>query len=129
MLNHLFYQNPVAFANYNFILNKNHQLRRLIAILKKNRRLNRGEQMSISSRFYETRSFEKELTKNRLLCLFIAINRTINRSGNRDIIVYFNAILITWGYSSFGLFSPGKKPKEKIDEAYNKHVFYIKLQV
>ena len=79
MLNHLFYQNPVTFGNYILILKKIVSSDDFIAIFQKKI----VDQIAINYRF---------LSKSRA----IAIKRTINRPENRDKIVDFAAILMTW---------------------------------
>jgi hypothetical protein len=83
MLNHLFYQNPVTFGNYILILKKIVSSDDFIAIFQKKI----VDQIAINYRF---------LSKSRA----IAIKRTINRLENRDKIVDFAAILITWASMS-----------------------------
>ena len=84
MLNHLFYQNPVTFGSYIFILKKIVSSDDFIAIFQKKI----VDQIAIKYRF---------LSKSRA----IAIKRTINRDENRDKIVDFAAILMTWVISIY----------------------------
>ncbi len=79
MLNHLFYQNPVTFGSYFLILKKIVSSDDFIAIFQKKI----VDQIAINYWF---------LSKSR----DIAIKRTINRDENRDKIVDFAAILMTW---------------------------------
>jgi hypothetical protein len=80
MLNHLFYQNPVTFGDYIFILKKIINLDDFIAISRNKI----GDYIAIKDRF---------LSKS----LSIAIDLTRYRPRNRDMIVDFRAILVSWG--------------------------------
>jgi hypothetical protein len=82
MLKHLFYQNPVTFGNYILIL-KTSSVRTILSRFSK-------KKSSIKSRL--TTSF----CRNCELSRAIAIKRTINRPENRDKIVGFAAISMTW---------------------------------
>ncbi len=79
MLSHLFYQNPDTFGNYILILKKS-SVRKILSRFSKDKVV---DQIAINYRF---------LSKSRA----IAIKRTINRPENRDKIVDFAAILMTW---------------------------------
>ncbi len=79
MLNHLFYQNSVTLVDCILNLKKIIILDDFIAIFQKKI----VDQIAIKHRF---------LSKPRS----IAIKRTINRLENRDKIVHFAAIFITW---------------------------------
>ena len=79
MLNHLFYQNSTTFGDYILVLKKIISSDDFIAISEKKI----AEQIAINHWFMS------ELQ-------FIAIELTIYRPGNRDIITDFAAILTIW---------------------------------